>query len=244
MYLGGNGFYWVTGFDEEQGHTIEVRRFGGSRTWEAEPGSWYMTTSAELGGLWRMRGRAPQKLFGTGFTAQGWGGGRPYKRTQDSLDQRVSFIFTGVGIEELIGDLPNLVDIYGAAGFEIDRADVELGTPLHSVTLATAGGFSDNFQHAVEEVMNSDSTQGGTTSSDVRADMVFYESSGGGAVFSVGSISWSGCLSYDAYSNNVSLVTENVLRRFLEPHPFTVPYVGVEAHEPVAEAASAPPPSS
>jgi N,N-dimethylformamidase len=46
--------------------------------------------------------------------------------------------------------------------------------------------------------------------------MMFYETPQGGAVFSTGAISWCGSLSHNAYDNNVSRITENVLRRFLE----------------------------
>ncbi len=44
--------------------------------------------------------------------------------------------------------------------------------------------------------------------------MVYFEGPQGGAVFSVGSISWCGSLSYNDYDNNVSRLTDNVLRRF------------------------------
>ena len=54
----------------------------------------------------------------------------------------------------------------------------------------------------------------------VRADMVFYETPDGGAVFSSSSISWAGSLSHNDYDNNVSKITENVLKRFLDPTPF------------------------
>ena len=33
-------------------------------------------------------------------------------------------------------------------------------------------------------------------------------------MFSVGSIAWMSCLSYNGYDNNVSRITENVLSRF------------------------------
>ena len=62
--------------------------------------------------------------------------------------------------------------------------------------------------------------QGGTESPKVRADMVFFETSAGGAVFSVGSINWLGSLGCNGYDNNVARVTENVLRRFVDPTPW------------------------
>jgi len=43
----------------------------------------------------------------------------------------------------------------------------------------------------------------------------------GAAVFSVGSIAWAGSLAAGGCDNNVSPITENVLRRFLDPAPFT-----------------------
>ncbi|MBV9544059.1 MAG: hypothetical protein JOY61_06750, partial [Chloroflexi bacterium] len=57
----------------------------------------------------------------------------------------------------------------------------------------------------------------------VRADMVFFETPHGGAVFSVGSINWLGSLGWRNFENNVSRVTENVLRRFMDPRPFSSP---------------------
>ena len=56
----------------------------------------------------------------------------------------------------------------------------------------------------------------------VRADMVFFETPSGGAVFSTSSISWAGSLSHNNYNNNVSRITENVLKRFLDAKKFEV----------------------
>ena len=72
----------------------------------------------------------------------------------------------------------------------------------------------------MEELLAVTGTEGGTKDPAVHADMVFFETANGGAVFSVGSISFCGCLSYDGYDNNVSRITENVLRRFDSPNPF------------------------
>ncbi len=49
--------------------------------------------------------------------------------------------------------------------------------------------------------------------------MVFFEYPNGGAVFSVGSISWFGSLSYNDYDNNVSRITDNVLSTFARDEP-------------------------
>ena len=54
----------------------------------------------------------------------------------------------------------------------------------------------------------------------VRADMVFFETPNGGAVFSTGSITWAGSLGHNRYDNNVARITGNVLRRFVQDEPF------------------------
>ena len=58
--------------------------------------------------------------------------------------------------------------------------------------------------------------------STVRADMVFYEVPGGGAVFSTGSIGWFGGLATDGYDNDVARITANVLQRFRDPSPWNL----------------------
>jgi N,N-dimethylformamidase len=217
MYLSGNGLYWVTSFDPAQPHIVEVRRWGGTQSWTSEPGQYYHSTTGELGGLWRERARAPQKLVGVGFSAQGFDRSLPYRRQPASFDPRAAFIFEGIGPDEPIGDSGLVMG--GAAGFELDRADTALGTPPHALVVATATGFSDSYQHVVEEVALANSRQGGTVEPRVKADMVYYETPNGGAVFSVGSIAYCGSLSAGAYAGNVSRLTANVLRRFLSPEP-------------------------
>jgi N,N-dimethylformamidase len=49
----------------------------------------------------------------------------------------------------------------------------------------------------------------------IRADIVYFETTAGGAVFSVGSIEFCGSLSHNNYQNNISQMVEKVLRRFL-----------------------------
>ncbi len=223
MYLGGNGFYWVTSMDREQPHVIEVRRWGGTEAWEAEPGEYYHSTTGEFGGLWRHRGRPPQELVGVGFTAQGWrrtggcGPNRAYTRLPGSSDPRAAFILEGVGPDEIIGDFESLGLGRGAAGDEIDRCDPALGSPAHALVLATASNFSEDYLHVIEEVHIAQPWA--TADPFVRSDLTYFEYPNGGAVFSVGSISWFGSLSYNGYSNNVSRITDNVMRRFASDDP-------------------------
>ena len=223
MYLGGNGFYWVTPMDPT-GRYIEVRRRDGTEHWQGAPGEHYHSLTGEPGGLWRFRGMAPQQFFGVGFTAQGFDRNSPYTRMPGSFDPRAAWIFDGIGRDELIGEHPSLVLEVGAAGSELDRADFALGTPPHTLVLASSSGHSDAYQHVVEQINTSNSARpGGTQNPLVRADMVFLEYPNGGAVFSSSAIAWCGSLSYNNYTNNVSRITENVLRRFASDAPLPAP---------------------
>ena len=215
MYLGGNGFYWIASFDPHRPHLTEVRRWRGSRAWDGKPGEHYHSTTGEMGGLWRYRNREPQKMLGIGFTSAGSGENRPYRRLPDSFDARAAFIFSGIDKEELIGDTPALVLGHGAGGFEIDRIDYALGTPLQALVLARTHDHPDSYQFAVEDQLCSNPFTGGSQNDLVHADMVYFEGPNGGAVFSVGSIAWCSCLSYNGADNNVSRLTENVLRKFV-----------------------------
>ena len=49
--------------------------------------------------------------------------------------------------------------------------------------------------------------------------MTLFPTANGGAVFTTGSIAWVCSLSHNGYKNNVSRITGNVLRRFLDPAP-------------------------
>lgn len=215
MYLGGNGFYWVTSVDPERPHLIEVRRgFSGSRDWSSAPGECHHSTTGELGGLWRFRDRTPNRLVGVAFTAMGWSGhAAGYVRQEGSFDERAAFVFKGIHKDEVIGDFGLVLG--GAAGDELDRMDYDLGTPHHTLLLASSKGHDRGILPVLEDFnqINGALIQGERTT--VRADIVYFETPNEGAVFSVGSICWCGSLSNHHYDNNVSRITENVLREFL-----------------------------
>jgi N,N-dimethylformamidase len=214
MYMGGNGFYWVISYSREKPWVMEVRRGeSGVRAWQAPPGETTHSTTGEKGGLWRDRGRPPQKLFGTGFTSEGYAGSSYYARMPDGLDPAMAWIFEGVGDAERIGDF-GLVGA-GASGQEIDRADVSLGTPPHTRLLASAQNQNDSYKIVPEEIEFMFDGVGGTEHPNVRADITYFEAAGGGAVFATSSIAWSGGLSHAGYDNNVSRITGNVLDRFV-----------------------------
>jgi N,N-dimethylformamidase len=213
MYLGGNGFYWVTSFGPD-GSSIEVRRGdAGSRAWTGEPGEAIHATTNEQGGLWRSVGICPQSLVGVGMAAQGWGGGVGYRRLPDAQDRRVAPFFEGIEDGEIIGNFG--YSLCGAAGDEVDRIDYALGTPSHALHLATSETLPDEYQLTVEDVRNNYPRFGGTTCDLVRSDLVWFDLPGSGEVFSVGSVNWAASIGWNGGSNNVDLLTTNVLRTML-----------------------------
>jgi N,N-dimethylformamidase len=215
MYLGGNGFYWRIAYHREVPGIIELRRAeSGVRAWAALPGEYYHSFDGRQGGLWVRQGRAPQSLTGVGFAAQGFDVSSYYQRLPDSLKPEVAFIFEGVGEAERIGDFGLIAG--GAAGLELDRAEPELGTPPNCLILASSVGHTDTYVLVPEEFLETSLGLGGRENAKVRADMVYFRTLGGGAVFSVGSIAWAGSLAHASYTNNVSRITDNVLRRFLD----------------------------
>ena len=215
VYFGGNGFYWRVSYHPELPGVLEMRRAeDGIRSWMAEGGEYYHSFTGELGGMWRRMGRAPQSVAGTGMAAQGFDFSCHFNRTEESFDPRAAFIFDGIGADEKIGDFGVLGG--GAAGWEIDRADMALGTPPHALIVATATDFTSAYHWVKEELTHTHSANTGQTSPMVRCDMVFYETPKGGAVFSSSSIAWAGALSHNDYDNNVSRISENVIRRFCD----------------------------
>ena len=217
MYLSGNGYYWVTAFREGDPTCIEVRKLeSGSRAWQAMPGEHYLASNGERSGIWRNRGRPPQKLLGTGFSAEGFDESKPYRRMPHGYDEEVAWIFDGVD-EEVIGDFG--LAYGGAAGIELDRYDLSLGTPPHTRILASSEGHSDNYQKVVEEVAFNFPGQGGTQHYHVRADMTYFATCNQGAVWSASSIAWGQALPWNDCDNNVSRVMANVLDAFMKEGP-------------------------
>jgi N,N-dimethylformamidase len=101
------------------------------------------------------------------------------------------WVFTGTGLHN--GDLFGTESQHeripgGASGHETDK--MSPSSPANTRLLAK-----------------------GTNPEEGGAHMVFYDTESGGAVFSVGSITWPACLLVDGH---VSRITSNVINRFLE----------------------------
>jgi hypothetical protein len=211
MYLGGNGFYWVSATDSTRPHRIEVRRGDqGVRTSYQEPGERIHSLTGQLGGLWRGRGRAANYLLGVGCCGEGTGPGVAYKRTAN-LNASLSWLFDGIPEDELIGEHGFGG---GASGDEIDRMDHEYGSPLNSIVVASSVGHPDWFGLFPEDVGFPMINTLGTQTDLIRSDIVYYETAAGGRVFSVGSINWYCSLGWKGYQNHVARLTRNVVREF------------------------------
>ena len=220
MYLGGNGWYWVIGYHPTRSGIVEVRRPDAPRLWAADVSQGHLSFSGERAGTWSWAGRPPETFLGVCFITQGFDECSYYRRTPASRDERAAFIFEDVD-DELIGDFGLLMG--GAAGYEIDRADFLMGTPRHALVVASSEEHSNLYDLMVTSLVDTLPPSNPDDPDRIRADMVFYETAGGGAVFSVGSIAWSGSLSAAGYDNNVAAVSRNVLDRFLDPEPFQMP---------------------
>ena len=150
-------------------------------------------------------------LCGVGFSAQGLFEGSYYRRMPGAADPRAAWIFDGIE-DQIIGDFG--LSGGGAAGFELDRADFELGTPPNTLILARSEGHQSHFVTVPEELLSNLATvTGEQPEALIRAEIVYFDTVAGGAVFSIGSITFCGALSYNNYSNNISRMLENVLRR-------------------------------
>ena len=151
MYLGANGFYWCSQYHPDNGNIIEVRKGeAGTRAWTANPGEYNIAFDGKYGGMWRARGRIPSKVCGLTFTGYGFDVSTYYRREADSLRPECAWMFQGIGKDEVIGDF-GLVG-GGAAGLEIDRCDLEFGTPHNAYLLARSEGHTDLMLQVNEEI--------------------------------------------------------------------------------------------
>jgi len=213
MYLGGNGFFWVTSYHSQLAGAVEVRKdvlYPGIHP----PHERHHAFDGQSGGLWSHNARPAQLLMGVGpVLPLPFERSAAYERLPGSYDPRAAFIFAGVEAT-VFGDYGIIGG--GAAGQETDEIDYALGTPHHALHLARSQDFPGPL-----------SGPDGMTAEEYRdnvrmprADLVFFEAPQGGAVFSVGSMAWVGALGHNHYANDVAQITGNVLRRFLDPTPF------------------------
>ena len=228
MYMGADGFYWVHSFhpsydDRGRGILTEFRRCeSGIRTWRADPGEYYHQSTGELGGMWRFRGRYLHAIAGTGMSSEGFDISTYYTRTKESLDPRVAWAFEGIEYDEKLGNFG--LNGGGAAGLELDIVDTMLGSPPHTLTVATsAGRHTEAYLLVMEDYGFSQAGIDGTQHPRVRSDIAFHETPNGGAVFAFSSIAFCGALPWNNGDNNISKLVGNVLNRFMQDGPLPPP---------------------
>jgi N,N-dimethylformamidase len=174
--MGSGAVIWEQGFLNRPvaPGLLEIRRGEGSiRAWASIPGEYYNNLDGgSYGGLWRQNGRPPQQLAGVGFSSQGQFEGACSIRTAASRDDpRVSCIFEGID-GDILGDYG--LSGGGAAGFELDRADLKLGSPSNTVVLASSQGKHslETFIPVYEDMLPHVScTTGGSPQDLIRADI-------------------------------------------------------------------------
>ena len=214
MYLGANGFYWKIARPAAAPHLLEIRRAeGGIRAWASEPGEYYHQLDGGYGGMWRRNGIAPQCTGGVGFAVQGGFEGIGYRRTPESYDPDVAWLFEGVE-GETYGDFG--LSGGGAAGFELDQVVPELGSPAYLKIVGISDGHGPSFRIAPEEILTwTIAASIPRKYEGVHAHMAVGVGEQGGGLFAAGSITFLGSLLHNGCNNNVSRIVENCLRHFL-----------------------------
>lgn len=214
IYAGANGFFWAVDENPAFPGALESRNF-------STIGDRYLTSGLQ-GGLMVETGRLPGGVIGTETSGMVFNGSSGYKKTDDAKNPRASWIFKGTKEGASFGRDYGIDRVHGgAAGLEIDRFNPSNGVPRHALVLAT----SEELKRTIEDVKL------GTLPLTIayhpskgepwaQADVVFFETPKGGAVFATGSIAWMGSAIANNFNNDVATITTNVIKRFLDAKPF------------------------
>ncbi len=228
MYMGADAWYWIHSYHPAYDHlgrgiVTEMRRCeSGIRTWRADPGEYYHQGTGELGGMWRYRGRYLHSVAGTGMSSEGFDISSYYSRTPESNDPRVAWAFEGIEYDEKLGNF-GLVG-GGAAGTELDIVDTMLGSPPHTLVVATsAGRHTEAYLLVMEDFGFNQQGLDGTQHPRVRSDIAYHETPNGGGCFAFSSIAFCGSLPWNNCDNNISKLVGNVLNRFMVDGPLPEP---------------------
>ncbi len=143
---------------------------------------------------WDLRGEPAATLLGVEYTHSGYQSGAPYQVIDDS-----HWAFAGTGLKR--GDLFGQASLHercpgGASGHELDK--IQPHSPA-------------NICHLAKGINGA--TPGAAMPDGDGADLAYFETPGGGAVFATGSLCWTLSIIVD---DGVSKVTRNVLTRFLQ----------------------------
>jgi len=213
MYSGGNGWFWSVGRLPAYPAALESRNFH-------EIGERVLTDGTQ-GGLMVETGRKSGVVFGLDMGAMIFNGSSPYRKLEDARNPRAAWIFKGTKEGEVFGEYGIDRVKGGVVGFEIDKFNPGSGAPRHVLHLAT----NEPLLPKIEDVKT------GTLPLTIAyhpspgdmwagADMVFFETPKGGAMFSTGTICWFSSTLEDGFDNDVAQITRNVIARFLASEPF------------------------
>jgi N,N-dimethylformamidase len=212
VYTGANGWFWSVSTPPSRPGAMESRNFA---NWAER-----FLRDGSRGGAIIETGRSTASLFGVEMSGMVFNGSGHYRKTADAADPRAAFLFEGVE-GETFGDYGVDRVRGGAAGFEIDRANFRNGTPRHALVVARSEGLSAPIEDVkLLEMPLGISYHPDQTEPWAEANLVFFETSGGGAVLSTGSIAWVSSTLENDFDNDVARITRNALRRFLDPEPF------------------------
>ncbi len=213
VYSGGNGWFWSVGKLPAYPAALESRNF-------TEIGERVLTNGGQ-GGLMTETGRKNGPVFGVEIAAMLFNGGSPYLKLEDAQNPRAAFIFKGTTEGETFGDYGIDKVHGGVVGFETDKFNPGNGTPRHALHLAT----NETLRPKIEDVKLitlplAISYHPEPGEMWAGADVVFFETPNGGAMFSTGTINWFSSTPESNYDNDVAQITRNVIERFLDPAPF------------------------
>jgi N,N-dimethylformamidase len=217
MSMGGNSFHNRISMHSQIPGVIECRKKEGGTTSAHDH---YIEAFSEFDGLpagkFRELGLAANKLIGLGMTdLEAMTKGTYYRLLPAARDPRAAFITAGV-TGDIVGNFGKVGG--GAVSEEIEHSDYLEGTPGHALVIARS-------ENIVWPLVSED----GLTAPEYRnnfnpkAEIIFFETPNGGAVFAVGSMGWRGSLYSNGFNNNVAQISMNVLRRFMDPKPFVLP---------------------
>lgn len=207
MYLGGNGFYWVTSASSDESSTIEVRRGPRGYPWQCPESEATHAFDGHIGGFWGDNDRPPRDLVGVTFAAMGLEDPAPGYTINDSVPPNEQWIVRGINTQT-IGTQGRL--LHGAAGHEIDNVDHRHGASPGVTIVASSTDHVGTLQPAPDRKLV---PPDGDT---LGADLVLYRRPQGGTVLSTGSICWCGTLAEHGGDEGTQRVTENALFHFLE----------------------------
>ncbi|MDA9580679.1 LamG domain-containing protein [Luminiphilus sp.] len=215
FYGGGNGWFWATGSHPSLPGVFESRNFH-------EIGDRYLTNGNQ-GGTMTETGRGNSPVFGVEMSGMIFNGSSPYRRLQSCQNPRAEWIFKGTSEGKVFGDYGVDRVHGGAAGFEIDKYNPASGSPRHALHLAS----SEPLRETIEDVQMSPvpiavSYHPSTADVWAAADVVFFETPNGGAMFSTGSINWFSSTLENEFDNDVATISRNVIERFLDPAAFEI----------------------